>query len=621
MLLLPTESLHTSTSRRSAASRLCSRRKETMFDKKPKRVCIIGGGWAGFSAADALSQCKNDGGPLQIDILDASARGPGGLAGGWRTKTTNRPVEAGLHGFWRGYTNTFAAIERIGLDLDEILTPYTPSVLVSQSGRIAVAPVLGDVCNEETDQQNLASKPVDWSTPRSVLESVATILPPPLDLALLAEFEGQSPLDLVDRMSALGLLGVWSDFEQEDPESWKRYDNISADSLFRAVAGVSPNLFEELVSPLLHVLPMTPAYDCSAAAALSCFHVFALQARGAFDVRWCRGAIAEQIFDPWARKLESGGNVKIRGGAKVTFIEEVHAEGGCQLRVEINEEESATYDAIILAVGGTAVKKLVSCSPLLKSLPASENFNQFRGTTCVAVRLFFKVVPFDDGKVSGMSGLEEAMKDSPVFVCGPNIGNIPELTETGFCIYDLQKLHDEFSPDSRKKSSLEPCLSYEVDFFRANELAKIDDVRVIRVTLNALAAALNISLIDADSLLDVSVVRAVDAVSHFCIGSASWSPPVKLCHNLYICGDWIDRTGHASWSTEKSVVTARQAAVSLANSFEFDCEAEVIPATSDTPQLSMLRRFAKMIRRRSRSHDLPSSPWILAKRLIGEKML
>ena len=48
---------------------------------------------------------------------------------------------------------------------------------------------------------------------------------------------------------------------------------------------------------------MGPGYDISAAAALSCFHVFALQSRGAFDVRWCRGGISETIFLPWQQRL------------------------------------------------------------------------------------------------------------------------------------------------------------------------------------------------------------------------------------------------------------------------------------------------------------------------------
>ena len=42
------------------------------------------------------------------------ALAPGGLAAGWRTPG-GRPVEAGIHGFWREYQNTFAVLDRLGL--------------------------------------------------------------------------------------------------------------------------------------------------------------------------------------------------------------------------------------------------------------------------------------------------------------------------------------------------------------------------------------------------------------------------------------------------------------------------------------------------------------------------
>jgi uncharacterized protein with NAD-binding domain and iron-sulfur cluster len=38
--------------------------------------------------------------------------GVGGLAGGWRTPVLGRPVEAGLHGFWKNIV-TFATIEQV----------------------------------------------------------------------------------------------------------------------------------------------------------------------------------------------------------------------------------------------------------------------------------------------------------------------------------------------------------------------------------------------------------------------------------------------------------------------------------------------------------------------------
>jgi len=37
------------------------------------------------------------------------------------------------------------------------------------------------------------------------------------------------------------------------------------------------------------------------------------------------------------------------------------------------------------------------------------------------------------------------MSASPVLVAGPNIGGLPELKETGFCVYDLQRMHPELA--------------------------------------------------------------------------------------------------------------------------------------------------------------------------------
>ena len=456
---------------------------------------------------------------------------------------------------------------------------------------------------------------MDWSNTNSIIERLAGLLPPPLDVAILSEFEAKNPLTIADRISAIGLLGVWADFIQEDPKSWKRYDKISADNLFRSTAGVSQNLYQELVSPLLHVLPMTPGYDCSAAAALSCFHVFALQARGAFDVRWCRGTISDMIFNPWSQKLLQSGNVNIRGSAKVTGIEERHGEGGAKtFVVQINEEETIECDAIILAVGGNSMKKLLPCSPVLANLPNAPGWKKFRGVTCVAVRLFFNPSEF-----GSMDSISNAMRDSPVVVCGPNIGEIPSLVETGFCIYDLQRLQDEFSLENKDNGGSK-SIALEVDFFRADELANIDDdMEVARITISAVAAALDIAPIDPKALRDVSVVRARDAVSHFCVDSASWSPQVKLRESMYICGDWIDRTGHASWSTEKAVVTGRQAAASLAEDFGLTCETKVIPAAPDTSQLSALREVSKAIRNVPvvPVDSIPSSPWVTIRQMLG----
>ena len=102
------------------------------------------------------------------------------------------------------------------------------------------------------------------------------------------------------------------------------------------------------------------------------------------------------------------------------------------------------------------------------------------------------------------------------------------------------------------------------------------------LALAAASAALEVSpsVLRRSMVEDYAVVRARRAVSHFAVGSAARSPGVRLGGTgLYACGDWVDRTGHASWSTEKAVVTGRQAAAAVAADFKLrGVDSAVLPA-------------------------------------------
>jgi hypothetical protein len=147
--------------------------------------------------------------------------------------------------------------------------------------------------------------------------------------------------------------------------------------------------------------------------------------------------------------------------------------------------------------------------------------------------------------------------------------------------------------------------------------------------MRAVSAALNIPAPQKDdwgnstTLSDISVVRARNAVTHFCVGSASASPPsTKLKRGIYICGDWIERTGHASWSTEKAVVTGRRAAMSSAQDFMLtnsDDVPPITPAATDTPQLWSLRKVSRTLRQALPflTNSIPSAPWVALCRRVG----
>jgi uncharacterized protein with NAD-binding domain and iron-sulfur cluster len=188
-------------------------------------------------------------------------------------------------------------------------------------------------------------------------------------------------------------------------------------------------------------------------------------------------------------------------------------------------------------------------------------------------------------------------------------------------------MHDEFSVDYYNEKSVDESdrvAVLEVDFYRADSFVDLDDEQIADLALRAVSAALGTAMINSDDiLLDAAVLRARNAVSHFSPNSALYSPDVKLEDGLYICGDWVDRTGHASWSTEKSVVTARQAASALSRDFGLrDSRCVVIPAAKDTAQLSALRQSARVLRRILPPKNIPPSPWVLVRQILsGEKDL
>ena len=161
------------------------------------RIVIVGGGWAGYSAAEEISSlCVSDEASSNVEVilLDASKKKEGGgLAGGYRT-SKGRPLDVGIHGFWREYQNTFDIIQKIeGIqNLDDILTDYIPSALYSRtSGQVAVAPVMSDTdisTTRVTDRLNKDEITKMCQNPTSIPELVGDLLPPPLDLAITAKF-------------------------------------------------------------------------------------------------------------------------------------------------------------------------------------------------------------------------------------------------------------------------------------------------------------------------------------------------------------------------------------------------------------------------------------------------
>jgi hypothetical protein len=106
---------------------------------KKKKYVIVGAGWGGWGAAKALCESGID---ADVTIIDALPDPTGSTP---YLSKSGKPVEAGTRGFWKDYPNINALVKELGLEEDDIFTPFTNSSFYSPDGLEATAPVFSNV--------------------------------------------------------------------------------------------------------------------------------------------------------------------------------------------------------------------------------------------------------------------------------------------------------------------------------------------------------------------------------------------------------------------------------------------------------------------------------------------
>ena len=382
-------------------------------------------------------------------------------------------------------------------------------------------------------------------------------LPTPLGTFIYTRFKR---LPLIDRLSALPLLYSLIDFDNSD-EAWKRYDCMTARELFKQY-GVSERLYKESFEPMLLVGLFAPGEQCSAAAALGMLYYFILAHQPDFDVRWCRGTVGEMIFRPWTEQIEKAGG-RILANHRVT---DVLVSANNKIDAVICGEETFEADAVIFSVGITGMKKIVAQSESLRRRPEFRNLSNLNGIDVLATRLWF------DRKI-----------DVPL----PSNACFGFHQTTGWTFFDLNALHDEYKD--------EPGTVIEADYYHANQLLALDDDQVISLVKTDLAGC--IPAFDNAKVIDKSVIRIRQGVSHFAPGSYRYLLPSKTSFsNVFMSGDWIV-TRHGSWSQEKAYVTGLEAANQVIEQFSQGQPASIIPIVPDEPHIQAARAINKSVRR------------------------
>lgn len=487
-----------------------------------EKIVVIGAGWAGLAATHHLAKQG-----YSVTLLEAGQH-PGGLVAGWKTPG-GRSLEVGIHGFWYPYCNIFRLIDELQLDP---FTPWTRSAQYSPHGLEVESPLF----------QN---------EPR---------LPSPLGTFAYTQFKR---LPLVDRLSALPLLHAVIDFDNSD-EAWRRYDEITARELFRQY-GVSARLYRESFNPMLLVGLFAPGEQCSAAAALGMLYYFILAHQADFDVKWCRGTVGEQIFQPWCDRItQAGGRVLTQ--RRVT---DLRTDESGEINGVVCGDEVFDADAVIFGVGVTGMKKIVAGSPTLQQRPEFRNLQNLGGIDILGTRFWF------DRKIS---------------IPRPSNACFGFDATTGWTFFDLNALHDEFRD--------EPGSVVEVDFYHANQFLPLDDDAIERIVCNYLATC--IPEFREAKVCDRGIVRLRQAVTHFFPGSYRYLLPGRTSFsNVFMSGDWIVNR-HGSWSQEKAYVTGLEAANRVIDRFGGE-KASILPVEPDEPHIQLARSLNRTVRNLNRA--------------------
>mmetsp|Transcript_707 Transcript_707/g.1473 ORF Transcript_707/g.1473 Transcript_707/m.1473 type:complete len:503 (-) Transcript_707:249-1757(-) len=372
-------------------------------------------------------------------------------------------------------------------------------------------------------------------------------------------------LPLIDRLSAFPLVLAFSDFDDTNPTSWKKYDNLSFQDLCIKL-GVSKRCYREAFEPMVLTGLFAPGKECSAAAALGMAYFFVLRSQNSFDVRWCRGNIGEVIMDPWVELLRVGhgdgvdrAGVDIRGDTKVVGFETMKVEGSdgrrrgekdkiskviCLNQIS-GEEFALEADEVVFAVGAAALNGITRNSPQLCEYEEFRRFTNLRGTSVLATRVYLdrKIkIPYSANACFGFDeGIGMTMFDISTLHSNPN--------------HNKSKQADD---DDDRQSTTGSII--EVDYYHANPLLVQSDEAIIRKVKNDLDTILGTSSQNAN-IVDAAIVRLPNAVNWYFPGSHSSMPDVQSTSlsNVYFAGDLV-KTNHGSWSQEKAFVTGMEAA-------------------------------------------------------------
>lgn len=526
-------------------------------------LLVVGGGLAGLGTALAAARAG-----LRVRVVDAAPRRPGEP---WR-KTTNEdetelPMDAGFKGIWAEYPNMLALLDEfVPGGSNAALTRPTASGFYSGRGLEVNSQVFGRLPPLPAPLGTLAySSPLFSNVPVSAQLSALPLFPRLLDALSI------SPSD----------------------DSTGGLDDMSAEQLFLE-AGLSPDLYDAFLRPVLQALLFRPPSELSAFVTLRVLWCYVFKTQRSFDVRWPRRPLADLLLKPLVAEIERLGGC-VEAGTRLADIELDELGRAMTARLERSGgavSESVPVDAIVLAAGivGTT-RTLEGCNAQLQHHLSTElsGLRQLQTIECTAVRLALdRICPtaFSSNVLSGLDG----------------------LTDTGATFFMLEQLQHSYVRDyilsAPGGDRLRGRSIVAVDFYGTDRgmLARMEKEDIPDFALSLLRSGEPRAFKDASLATGVEapVLRAKNAATHFAPGSRKNRPRQSTSvPNIFFAGDYVKGLEHGAegLSQERALVSGYSAANMAMDYLESLGRAQprglhrqqVQPLSEDEPQVQLLR--------------------------------
>ena len=174
-----------------------------------------------------------------------------------------------------------------------------------------------------------------------------------------------------------------------DPATYKKYDQMTARELFNRT-GISENLYREFLKPLLLVGLFAPPEEISAASMLETMYFYALAHQNDFDICWCKGSVAELIFNPLVQKIKDSGGAVIGNQAVVDIRTDASGTVQSLVAKDVKTGAETLYeaDAVILAISIKGMKRLMSTCSALAERSEFQRIMNLKGIDVMATRLW-----------------------------------------------------------------------------------------------------------------------------------------------------------------------------------------------------------------------------------------